>query len=511
MATKEQVEVFISTLSKLAINEYTTRKKNGTKWVLPSVCIAQAALETGWGSSNIMTKANAYFGIKAGTNWTGKVYNTKTKECYDGVTFTEIEDCFRAYDSLSDSVKDYYDLITGLSRYNAACNVSDARTCIQAIVDGGYATDPNYVIQIMSIINANNLTRYDKETELPSNAPVVEVKENLWQKTYNLMMAETDYLEKASNAYLDSKSANAGYNNYTKYSRDVNNMGLMGCQGQPWCSTYQFWICCQIFGKEKALDIMGKGFYNCNSVKTHAKAKGTWSTTPVIGALVIFRNGAHIGRVTNLNDYICTNEGNTSASSSSNNLEANGGCVANKKYTRSYGSIDGYVVIDYGTSTSKPVSTEKWVAKTTATSNVDNLYVRAEPNGEILGELMKGDRFEVNGETSGNWTKVKVANIGVAWIYSKYIKYDTPNPNTVITNKQDKDQVLRTGTVTASALNVRTWAGAEFPKIRSYPVLYKGETVEIMNYTQKDSNGEKWYFVRIEGSIYGFVHSKYVS
>ena len=28
MATKEQVEVFISTLSKLAINEYTTRKKN---------------------------------------------------------------------------------------------------------------------------------------------------------------------------------------------------------------------------------------------------------------------------------------------------------------------------------------------------------------------------------------------------------------------------------------------------------------------------------------------------
>ena len=53
-----------------------------------------------------MTKANAYFGIKAFSGWQDKVYNAETAECYDGKTYTNITVCFRAYDSLEDSVKD---------------------------------------------------------------------------------------------------------------------------------------------------------------------------------------------------------------------------------------------------------------------------------------------------------------------------------------------------------------------------------------------------------------------
>lgn len=156
-----QVKNFIATLSRYAMNEYHNRKSSGRKWILPSVCIAQAALETGWGASDMMVKANAYFGIKAGTNWNGKVYSSKTKECYDGHTFTTITDLFRAYDSLEESVSDYFDLITSLGRYAFACNQSSPETCIQAIWDGGYATDPDYVQQVMLIINQNNLTQYD--------------------------------------------------------------------------------------------------------------------------------------------------------------------------------------------------------------------------------------------------------------------------------------------------------------------------------------------------------------
>ena len=85
MATKMQVADFIDKLSKLAMAEYKKRKKAGQKWVLPSVCIAQSALETGWGTSPVMVKANAYFGIKAGTNWEGRVYSTKTQECYNEI------------------------------------------------------------------------------------------------------------------------------------------------------------------------------------------------------------------------------------------------------------------------------------------------------------------------------------------------------------------------------------------------------------------------------------------
>lgn len=172
---------------------------------------------------------------------------------------------------------------------------------------------------------------------------------DLWTKTAELMAAQSGYMEKASNANLDSKTGNAGSGNYTKYARDVNNMGLMGCQGQPWCAVYQFWVCAQIFGKAKALEIMGGGFYNCTSVKNYAKSRGTWHTTPKLGALIIFRNGAHIGRVTKVTDtQVYTNEGNTSAGGT-NNVVPNGGCVADKVYTRNYSGIDGYVWIDYGT------------------------------------------------------------------------------------------------------------------------------------------------------------------
>ena len=334
----------------------------------------------------------------------------------------------------------------------------------------------------------------------------------LWEKTKQLLDAQVGYLEKRSNSNLDSKTGNAGYNNYTKYSRDVNNMGLMGCQGQPWCATYQFWICAQIFGKSKALEIMGNGFYNCNSVKAHSKSKGTWHSTPKLGALVIFRNGAHIGRVISISgNTIRTNEGNTS-SGSLNSVEANGGCVAEKLYTIGNSQIDGYVWIDYGEETAEPETT--WKATGTATSTVDNLYVRAEPNGEIIGELMKGNRFEINGVTSGKWTQVNVAGIGVGWIWTEYIQKDgvqtAEPPKQEIANKQDKTQRLFVGKVTASVLNVRTWAGTEFPQIKSYPTLNRGNLVDVMNYTQTADDGSKWYYIRIAGKYHGFVSAEYI-
>ena len=123
------------------------------------------------------------------------------------------------------------------------------------------------------------------------------------------------YLEKRSNAYLDDFTRNAGSNNYTKFARDVNRWGQPGCQGQPWCAVYQFWKLVKILGLKKALQIMGGGFYNCRSVTKHAKNNGTWKKTPKKGALVVFRNGAHIGSIINYNgSYIYTNEGNTSSS-----------------------------------------------------------------------------------------------------------------------------------------------------------------------------------------------------
>lgn len=315
------------------------------------------------------------------------------------------------------------------------------------------------------------------------------------------------YLEKRTNAYLDDFQKNAGYNNYTKFAKDVNSWGQPGCQAQPWCAEYQFWKLVNVLGITRALQIMGGGFYNCVSITNHAKANGTWHSSPKAGALVIFRNGSHVGSVRSFNgSVVYTNEGNTSSAAG---VVANGGAVRNKSYAINDSAIDGYVWIDWG---EEKTTAEVWKATGTATSTVDDLYIRETPNGYVLGQINKGNRVEISGEKSGMWTKVKVAGIGIGWAATKYLQIDGAQNTTatVITKKQDKTQRLFTGQVTASSLNVRTWAGAEYPNIKKYPTLNKENKVDVMNFTQKASDGNSWYYIRIAGKYFGFVSAKYI-
>lgn len=167
MATTAQIRAFIELLGGLAVAECNNRIAAGKGFVLPSVCIAQSALETGYGTAGLMTKANAFFGIKAGGSWTGAVYSASTWEVANGEAYNTSAN-FRAYGSLAESVTDYYDLIGNASRYSNALSYGKdksqwktARACITAIWSGGYATDTLYVQKVMNIIDSRDLTKYD--------------------------------------------------------------------------------------------------------------------------------------------------------------------------------------------------------------------------------------------------------------------------------------------------------------------------------------------------------------
>lgn len=164
---------FIPTIAPLVQAE---NKKRGYP-LFSSVVIAQAICESGWGQSKIMMKANAIFGIKATSSWKGKVYNANTQECYDGVSYTNITACFRAYDSLAESISDYFDLITKLERYREATVAETPLECITAIKNGGYATSPTYINTIMSIINSNDLTKYDVVENSVNNSNNVDIEQ----------------------------------------------------------------------------------------------------------------------------------------------------------------------------------------------------------------------------------------------------------------------------------------------------------------------------------------------
>lgn len=312
------------------------------------------------------------------------------------------------------------------------------------------------------------------------------------------------YLEKKSNAYLDDFKKNAGYNNYTKFARDVDSWGQPGCQGQAWCAEFQFWKLVKVIGITNALKIMGGGFYNCKSVKNWSKKQGTWHTTPKLGALPIFRNGSHIGDVQSLtSSKINTNEGNTSSAAG---VVANGGAVRNKSYSINDPAIDGYVWIDW----ESYEDTATWKKTGTRIATVNDLYVRETPNGYVMGSIDKDTVVDIDGKVSGKWTHVKVSGIGIGWIWTGYLAKEGGPASATITGKQDKTQVLFKGNVTATVLNVRTWAGTEYPNIKKYPKLNQGNEVEVMNFTQKDKNGSKWYYIRIAGKYYGFVSAKYI-
>lgn len=163
MATKIEVKNFIEKIAPFAQVEYQKGKK-----ILPSVCIAQACCESSYGTTEKMKNANAMLGVKVGKNkvhfgsaWHDKAYDTMTKECYDGKTYENIHDFFRAYDTLQDCITDYYDILCSCSRYKGAVDEKDCLKAIKAIKAGGYATSPTYIQTVTSIIRTNNLTRYD--------------------------------------------------------------------------------------------------------------------------------------------------------------------------------------------------------------------------------------------------------------------------------------------------------------------------------------------------------------
>ena len=130
--------------------------------ILPSLTIAQAILESGWGQSGLTIKGNALFGIKAGLTWKGKRYSSKTQECYDKINFKTITAAFRGYNSWLESIQDHTAFIVSNKRYAKVLTAKDYKSACYAIAQAGYATSPTYAQSLVNIIEGYKLYEYDK-------------------------------------------------------------------------------------------------------------------------------------------------------------------------------------------------------------------------------------------------------------------------------------------------------------------------------------------------------------
>ena len=168
-------------------------------------------------------------------------------------------------------------------------------------------------------------------------------------KVLKIALAEVGYLEKATNSNLDSKTGNAGYNNYTKYARDLYNAGYYNGNknGFAWCDTFVDWCFYKAYGKDEGQRIecqTGPYGAGCNMSAQYYKEQGRFDKTPKVGDQIFFYDASgvigHTGLVYAVNSTtVYTVEGNTSGASG---VVANGGGVCKKSYSRSYSRIAGY-------------------------------------------------------------------------------------------------------------------------------------------------------------------------
>jgi len=130
--------------------------------VLPSLTMAQAALESNWGKNGI---GNNLFGIKATSSWTGKKQYVWTTEYDANGNAYKCQDWFRDYDSIDDSILDHGKLLTW-SNYDRVRASLDYKEACKAVQTCGYATDPEYANLLIDIIEAYNLNQYDVKEEV---------------------------------------------------------------------------------------------------------------------------------------------------------------------------------------------------------------------------------------------------------------------------------------------------------------------------------------------------------
>lgn len=243
--------------------------------------------------------------------------------------------------------------------------------------------------------------------------------------------AELGYLEKKSLSNLDSKQGNAGYNNFTKYWRDL----YPKFQGQPWCQAWVSWCFIQAFGVDAADKMLcgaitcSAPYYTPTTAKCFKKAGRWYTSNPHKGDVIYFKDKTglicHVGIVLKVDSlYIYTIEGNTS--SGNDVVVANGGSVSTKFYSRTNSRIAGFGRPKY-----------------------DN-------ENSVLTKVQTA---------VGAKTKVDVAKYYDRTIAGKY-------------------------RVTASSLNMRSGVNKTVLK-----TLKNGAIVQCYGYYNKDDKGQKWLYV----------------
>ncbi len=144
----KQYEEYIRQYHEIAVEEMK-------RYHIPaSITLAQGLLESGAGQSTLARKSNNHFGIKCGSDWTGRTVS------HDDDARGE---CFRAYKHPRQSYEDHSKFLVGRPRYAGLfkLQMTDYKGWARGLKKAGYATNPRYAEQLIGLIELYDLHRYD--------------------------------------------------------------------------------------------------------------------------------------------------------------------------------------------------------------------------------------------------------------------------------------------------------------------------------------------------------------
>lgn len=118
-----------------------------------SVTLAQGIIESANGKSTLANTANNHFGVKGEFNGHYVLANDDHPN-----------EKFKKYDNVGQSYEDHSKVLMSAryTKYTSSLAHDDYRGWAEAIKKGGYATSPTYVSTICSVIEKNDLQKYDQ-------------------------------------------------------------------------------------------------------------------------------------------------------------------------------------------------------------------------------------------------------------------------------------------------------------------------------------------------------------
>lgn len=156
MATQSDVNNFIQTIAPSVILKC---QEHG--WGVPSAIIAQAGIESAWGTSGLWKTCFNGWGMKwvngCGCNY--KEYSTKEQKP-DGTYYTVVAK-FRKYPDVASGINGYFQFIESYKRYRAVMESKNYTEYATQLKQCGWATSINYTNTIINTVKKYNLTIYD--------------------------------------------------------------------------------------------------------------------------------------------------------------------------------------------------------------------------------------------------------------------------------------------------------------------------------------------------------------